>query len=548
MHGNSYSSMDNAWKLPIYIRKDSLPPKTDAYTVGVALEAVVGKFQVDTIQLIRSVYRIYLYGDGSNEKACEKGISINNIHVDVYASNPFLPGSQIKDKDGVSIPLVRLLIKDLYKSVSNTNLLKMLKEKFGITITGEMRYSFVRNHRRELTHMKTGDRFCFVSQDQLKVPLPREAMCGRFKVRLFHDGQFLGKRVCYKCFSPDHAGYQCSKPPCCRVCKNPGHEPGSPDCTFYERLDDILPFGGEDDPFSNHFPCKFKYDDIDYHSSQQAYSYKKCMANGDTKLANSILDAPNAKKVMELAKQLRCTPDWDKQPYAKDIMHDICLKKFTDVEQCNRAMHKAHIDGLRLVEAVPKGQWSIWSSGLTKEATKNTRRDGWQGDDQMGDILMSVMSELFDEWDSPRRPGPRSYTPPPPAMDINSDILDYTTSEDTQEEGEIISDYVENDPEPEAASAKSGPGSISKPLSDKSSVQSVRPSGSHLSRTPTRGGGGRGGRTGRVNAGSNRSKSPKIATLKRHYTSPLESANKTVRTETKLVLKEPTLKHDSKIS
>ena len=148
MHGNSYSSMDNAWKLPIYIRKDSLPPKTDAYTVGVALEEVVGKFQVDTIQLIRSVYRIYLYGDGSNEKACEKGISINNVHVDVYASNPFLPGSQIKDNDGKTIPLVRLLIKDLYKSVSNTNLLKMQKEKFGITTQQNCILQMIANHDR----------------------------------------------------------------------------------------------------------------------------------------------------------------------------------------------------------------------------------------------------------------------------------------------------------------------------------------------------------------------------------------------------------------
>ncbi len=58
--------------------------------------------------------------------------------------------------------------------------------------------------------MKTGDRFCFISKDQLATPLPREAMCGRFRIRLFHDGQFAGKRVCFKCFSPDHIGYTCS--------------------------------------------------------------------------------------------------------------------------------------------------------------------------------------------------------------------------------------------------------------------------------------------------------------------------------------------------
>ncbi len=89
-------------------------------------------------------------------------------------------------------------------------------------------------------------------------------------------------------------------------------------------------------------------------------------------------------------------------------------------------------------------------------------------------------------------------------MDINTDNLDYTTTEDIQEDGEINSDFAENDPESEAASADSGPGSVSNMLSDKTDVQGVRPSGSHLSRTPTRGGGGRGGRTNRVNARSNR--------------------------------------------
>ncbi len=281
LHGNKYS--DSVWKTPCFIRKDTLPPNCDAYTVGTALEDVVGRFSVDTIQLIRNVYRIYLYGDDAKAKACEQGIEIGNIHIDVYASNPFLPGAQMKDSNGISIPLVRLLIKDLFKSVSNANLERMLLEKFGIKIQGEIRYCYIRNPKKELTHMKTGDRFCFISKDQLKVPLPKEALCGRFKVRLFHDGQFLDKRVCFKCFSPDHLGYTCTKKQCCKICKEPGHEPGDPKCGLYEVQNGIQAFGGEDDEFSNHFPCKFTIWNIDVNSSEQAYIYKKSMANGDTK-------------------------------------------------------------------------------------------------------------------------------------------------------------------------------------------------------------------------------------------------------------------------
>ncbi len=130
-------------------------------------------------------------------------------------------------------------------------------------------------------------------------------------------------------------------------------------------------------------------------------------------------------------------------------------------------------------------------------------------------------------------------------MDINTN-LDYTTAED----GEIDSDITETDLDTERASANSGAGPASDDLSDKSNAPSVRPSGSHTPRAPTRGGGGRGGRgaarTSRANrVNSSRSKSPRTSNLKRHYTSPLESANKTVKTESKSVIKEPTFKHDS---
>ncbi len=158
--------------------------------------------------------------------------------------------------------------------------------------------------------------------------------------------------------------------------------------------------------------------------------FQKSMANGDTKLASLVLDAPNAKKVKELSKQLRCAPDWDKGTYAKDLMHEITVNKFTQVDVCNKAMHNAYLNGVKLVEAVPKGQYSIWGTGLSKSATENTKPEGWTGDDQLGKIMTTVMHELFDEWDSvPLRSKSESFTPPglPPAdMDINTNTQDNT--------------------------------------------------------------------------------------------------------------------------
>ncbi len=137
------------------------------------------------------------------------------------------------------------------------------------------------------------------------------------------------------------------------------------------------------------------------------------MANGDPDQAKEILDAPNAKKVKQLLSQLRCTIDWDSQPYAKNMMYNICLDKFNQVKECNQAMHMAYLDGVKLVEAVPKGQWSTWGTGLLpKSAIVNIKEEGWQGDNQLGHILTQIMHEPFDEWSIPKITSSMGNTPP----------------------------------------------------------------------------------------------------------------------------------------
>ncbi len=98
--------------------------------------------------------------------------------------------------------MIRILIKDLYRSVATEVLEQMITHKFGLKLNSAIKFACWRNKRRDLTNIKNGDRFCFVSAEQLaNNPLPREAYCSRFKVRIFHDGQFRGQRECARCLA-----------------------------------------------------------------------------------------------------------------------------------------------------------------------------------------------------------------------------------------------------------------------------------------------------------------------------------------------------------
>ncbi len=123
------------------------------------------------------------------------------------------------------------------------------------------------------------------------------------------------------------------------------------------------------------------------------------MKIGDTELASKILESRDAKHAKKLSKQLRCIPDWDDSEIAVNMMTEICIDKFRQVEACYEAMKKAHMDKMELVEAVWKpGSNNIWGTALTKEQTKFTKREGWKGKNQLGVILTKIMHDMFDDW------------------------------------------------------------------------------------------------------------------------------------------------------
>ena len=419
--------------------------------------AQIGDKYVDMVQPVRNLWRIYINNSQKKLDLVNQGMVVDGKSVKVHASNPYATGSIhhiFQDMKNKPAQMVRILIKDLLGSVSSSEIKHMLTDIFGLTLSSEIKWGFYRDPHNYLTTKKNGDRFCFVHPDELKVPLPREAKCGIFSCRIFHKGQFPEDNECYKCFSTEHKGRDCKNEPCCRVCKEPGHTPGDEKCEYYMDNTDVLAFGGDKDPFSNHYMVDFTYNQLDVKSSEHAFLYHKARINGQMDIALEILAARDAKEAKRISKRIRCCHDWDRQKIARNLMKDINISKVESCKEAKDLLHEAYLDKKTIVEAVPNRKGHFWGSALKKEETLHTRMDKWLGDNEMGKIWMEIAEDIWsepewtDENDSHGEmepPAPSPFAVPADMAAENQLLKELSNAEiaqedaqEGQEDGEII--------------------------------------------------------------------------------------------------------------
>ncbi len=376
--------------------------RCDGYKLGQSIMSVVGKTNVKCVQVVKNLWRIYCLTEAAKTALVSKGITFEGKTISVYPSNPLATGSMQAILNGASknIEMVRLNIKDLCNSVSNDSVKHLLCDILKLKLATEVKESYYRDPDSKLTsHLMSGDRYVYVHPAELEKPLPRYAQCGIFSCRLIYRGQF-GEDIqeCYNCFSRDHKGFECKNPKACKVCKMPGHKPGSPDCLHYNPVNDYCIYGGSQDPLSNHYEHPFEHNHVMGKTVDHHWYYKKAMIHGQEELATLCITAPTAAQAKAFGKGIRCVRDWDNSPLARSIMRDIQLSKFKHVEPFADRMADAHLAGQYFVEAVPKGRYSIWSTGLTKEATMNTDPEHWTGMNQMGQILSGIAIDKFGQF------------------------------------------------------------------------------------------------------------------------------------------------------
>ncbi len=117
-------------------------------------------------------------------------------------SNPFATGAINAgvDIDQSDVQMVKLAIRDLYKSVAHSEVVSMLENRYKLKVATDVRFANYRDYDKKLTSFVNYDRFVWVHPDQLKVPLPRMAQCGVHKCRIFYRGQFKPSKLCYNTF------------------------------------------------------------------------------------------------------------------------------------------------------------------------------------------------------------------------------------------------------------------------------------------------------------------------------------------------------------
>ncbi len=373
---------------PAFILSEDIG-RIDGYLLGKYIMEVVGDGNLKCVQPVRSIWRIYFHNEPSRIKFISEGLSLEGKKVKIYSSNPLATGSikHITHGSDTSIQMVKLLIKDLPESASNDDVRHMLCTVYKVTLTTTIKMGFYRDPDSKLvTTLENGDRFVWVHPDQVIKPIPRNAQCGIFPCRIFYRGQFPPQE-CFNCYQTDHNKFNCPNKPACKVCKEPGHKPGSPSCAHYVPKLNIKPYGGYKDPLSNHYEHEFTFRETKGKSAEHHWMFQKAMIHNQPELARMCLGAKNAAICKRLGKGIRCVPDWDDSVMARELMKGIQWAKFQEVQEFQESIEDAHVQGLYLVEAVYKNGHSIWSTGLDIEATLHTDPVHWPGNNQMGQIL-----------------------------------------------------------------------------------------------------------------------------------------------------------------
>ncbi len=373
--------------------------KIDGYTFSRIICETSGDDSLRTLQETKNLWRVYCKSEIAKTSLITQGISLNGKHIKVYAQNPYVTGALnaglLNNTESEQVEMVKVTIKDLLESVSNDEVMHFLTKVLRLEVTSDIQSGFYRDKRGGLTSLGNGDRIIWIHPEQLKHPLPRNAFIGSRSVRIFHRNQFDRDNECYNCFKTDHQSRNCPNEKACRVCKEPGHDPGSPDCTHYNAGVDIMAIGGYLDPLSNHYKAPFLHNHIPAKTVENHWFYNKSNKNGQPELATLCLEAKDGGRAKSLSKSILCASDWDHGDLAYNLMKDIVRSKIHQVQAAKDKLHYAWKNGLHIVEAVPNPKDLWWGSSLDKEGTIHTKPEHWPGQNKLGQILMELADEIF---------------------------------------------------------------------------------------------------------------------------------------------------------
>ena len=156
-----------------------------------------------------------------------------------------------------------------------------------------------------------------------------------------------------------------------------------------ERITDKYVFfwGSE---FSNWYECKFRYKNLTFFNSEQAFMWEKAVFFGDMDIAELIMKTPSPnqnKKLGRIVKNFNADV-WLSAGY--EIMVAVNLAKFSQNLILKDVLLST--EDKIIVEASPYD--TIWGIGLYHEDDRVLDEKNWKGMNLLGKALMEVRKKL----------------------------------------------------------------------------------------------------------------------------------------------------------
>lgn len=373
---------------PVYIKNSEIQmdksKKIGDFEMYESIHKKVGD-EVLCIQLERDLWRVYLKSKESRSVLIVEGFEIRNITAQVYESNPYSTGAS-SPRDNV----LKVTICGLPLSVDDSAVLEML-HSFDVTIKSDLKYENIRHPTtRRMTSVLNGNRFIYIAPLPNNKSLPRSATCAKLKCRIYHYNQVVDdpKAQCFNCWENGHRKQQCKNPKVCRVCKEPGHAPGSSDCRHHEESpDNVVVFQGQDNPLSNFFPCDLRVFGEHHKTAEHAYQLTKAIRSGNTDAAQKVRDAETALDAKRIGNSVKDPQGWSDDK--ETVMEEIVTAKADQIAEVKAVLEK--LDGSI---TFAEGTFDMfWGTGLDKEATLYTKINKWPGKNKLGLLYQKLANK-----------------------------------------------------------------------------------------------------------------------------------------------------------
>ena len=225
------------WKLdgilPIYIKDESFPRKTDAEEILTKVENIVGKKARRCLRYGKT-WMVYVKDNEARTKIMRVGLTVEGKLIPAFDSNPYVA----LDEDGNVIKTTKLVVSHIPPTFDSDEIVAFLVEK-GIAFHSEfMKEKMYLKDGTIHPRWETGNLFAYIAVP--KKPLPNFVSIGKYKIKLKHREQ-IQEVVCRKCFQKGHYARYCNNEVVCIECKQPGHKRGDAACRAFEQYMDRRP-------------------------------------------------------------------------------------------------------------------------------------------------------------------------------------------------------------------------------------------------------------------------------------------------------------------